>query len=819
MVRNSSAAAIRSLFHEGAFGALNVLGLALGFAAALLIGLYVRDEYSYDLFFPQHERIFKVDGELSFPGRPPITGSQVPSDVAQGLQLDFPQVEMTARVLRMPVTLKRGEREGSVQDAYWADPQFLRLFQMKQIAGDPARALNQPDEIVLTRKVAQRFFDRTDVVGETIELDGAHAMRVTAVVEDLPSNTHLTGDVFLPAVAKFSPISIEDAISWGPGRMKRFQIYTYARLRPGSDVSRINGAMPAFVKRHYSTTVFGVPLSEHYRLSLSPMAGAHLQPRQVDAMKPQADPQTLHALGGIAILILFIAGSNFVSLMTARSLRRAGEIAVRKTVGATRSQIAAQFMAECLVYVGVAMGIALLAASVVLPAFNAFLRRDIRLDLLHWTGAAAVIATLIVGLAASAYPALILSGFQPGTVLRGTAILAPGAGRLRRALVVVQFSILVTMTIVTLTVHGQTQYAIEERLRLPGNLIYMEFGSCSAAYRDAVRAVPGVRAASCTSSSSVAQSHWGANFLTPHGTSVGTESGQIDDAFFEVLGIKPVAGRLLSRERGEDDVLRDGDNIDKNPSVVLNESAVRALGFTSPQEAVGAQLRWSRPRMGPGGANVQTDPISSQIVGVVRDFSLGSVRDTIEATAYYLDAPISRFALVLQLTGDRLPETIQAVEDIWKRQGLPGLFAGQFLNQYLNALYSDIVRQARIFTAFCAVAVILAALGLLGMAAFTARRATREIGLRKVMGATRLDILGFLGWQFSRPILWANLVAWPLGYFFMQRWLEGFAYHVDLTIATFLMAGALAFGVAAITVAGHAFAIARTRPVEALRYE
>jgi len=296
------------------------------------------------------------------------------------------------------------------------------------------------------------------------------------------------------------------------------------------------------------------------------------------------------------------------------------------------------------------------------------------------------------------------------------------------------------------------------------------------------------------------------------------------------MGVAPVAGRLLDEQYGEDAVLvrspappgvpatpSDTGPPTPNPSVVINESAARALGYANPQDAVGQYRRWSRRDLGPRGV-VVFDPQASKIVGVVPDFSLGSVRDRIEPMGYYVD-PRNAFTLYIKLDGATIPETMRSIEAAFKKASDGRPFGGRFLSQVLNDLYADIQRQRTLFSAFSIVAVTVASLGLLGLAVFTAERRTREIGVRKAMGASRMDILRFIGWQFARPVLIANLVAWPVAWFFMRRWLEGFAYHIDLGPLVFVLASALAVIIALVTVTGHAILVSRARPVEALRYE
>jgi putative ABC transport system permease protein len=403
---------------------------------------------------------------------------------------------------------------------------------------------------------------------------------------------------------------------------------------------------------------------------------------------------------------------------------------------------------------------------------------------------------------------------------------------MRQALVVFQFGTLIALIVATLTIHRQTQYAIEDRLRLPTDQIFLSSMGCPVAYRDAVANLHGVQAASCVSAAALSWGRFGTIFAAPSGANISFKTAPLDRSFLELFAVKPLAGRLFSEDRGEDNLLQDEPTSQSNPSVVINEAGARALGYASPQAAVNQYARWAR--IGSDGINVMLrESASSQIIGVIPDFSVGSVRDVIEPTAYYID-PSMLDSIVVKFDGAVIPETMRAVKALWAQLSLttqgpatqgpttqraPAPFDGVFLNQYVNDLYADIQRESAIFSAFSAVAVAIGSLGLLGLAVFTAERRTREIGLRKVMGASRWDILRFLGWQFARPVLWANLIAWPLAYGFMRHWLEGFAYHVNLSPLVFVGASALALAIALLTVSGHAVLVARARPTEALRYE
>jgi putative ABC transport system permease protein len=284
-----------------------------------------------------------------------------------------------------------------------------------------------------------------------------------------------------------------------------------------------------------------------------------------------------------------------------------------------------------------------------------------------------------------------------------------------------------------------------------------------------------------------------------------------------MFAITPIAGRLFDEQHGEDTLLATDAAASANPSLILNESAARVLGYAKPADAVGSTRYWQRGELQDGQWHM-LEAHGSQVVGVVSDFTVGSIRNTIEPTAYYVDPGMS-FTLILKLDGNSMPETMPALEAAWKKATAGSPFGGQFMSQIVSDRYADIQRQTKLFSAFSAVAIIVASLGLLGLAVFTADRRTREIGLRKVMGASRSDILRFIGWQFARPVLLANLLAWPCAWFFMRRWLEGFAYHVNLAPLVFVVASALALLIALATVSSHAWQVARAKPVQALRYE
>jgi putative ABC transport system permease protein len=799
---NYLSAAIRNLFRNRAYAAINILGLALGFAATLLIALFVRDELSYDRAYPQSERTFRMSRDINGATRTSL--AVVDGRFARALELDFPEVESATRLRRGVETLKSRDVE-IVSPVARADSNFFGMFPPIVVAGDADAALARPDMLIVTRRFARQLFGREDVVGESVELNRVQTLHIGAVIENLPSNTHFNFD----AVASTQGDELTQADN----------VHTYVRLHPGANVQKLNALMQRFAQQHVTGMIGPEPAWKLVELKLVALPDIHFLPPTFGEMKAPSDRRTVDALIVIGLLILLVAASNFVSMMTARSARRAIEVGVRKAVGATRRQIIVQFLAECFFYTGLALGIAMIAVELALPGFNGFLQREIAFDYVRdpALGAAILLAWLTVSLAAGAYPALVLSMFRPVTVLKGVLSLPGGQGCLRNAFVVLQFATLVGLIVSTITIHRQTRFAIEDQLRVPGEQIYVMDGvPCGLRFHAIVLQVPGVREASCASSSALGMDRAGAVFYLQAGGTLNLNPARVSASFFDLFGIEPVAGRLFDDQHGEDNVLQDATS-PANPSLILNESAARALGYANPRDAVGKTRYWSRVKIQNGQYRVQ-EAQDSQIVGVVPDFVVGSVRKAIEPTAYFIE-PTMAFGLVLKLDGQTIPETMRALETQWKKASGGRPFGGRFMSQIINDRYADMQRQTTLFAAFSAVAIIVGSLGLLGLAVFTAARRTREIGVRKALGANRMDILRFIGWQFARPVLIANLLAWPVAWFFMRRWLDGFAYRVDLGPLAFILASGLALIIALVTVTGHAIMVSRARPVEALRYE
>jgi putative ABC transport system permease protein len=821
MFRNYLAASIRNLQRNGVYAALTVTGLAIGFASAIMIGLYLRHELTYDRLIPGQEQVFVVRQTFLPADKPIATGDFTAAPLADDLKLEFPQIQYVARStsLNFPPVIRRGDLSISEQAFAAVDPDFFKVMPMPVVAGDLATALSAPDGVVLTRSAARKFFGRDAPLGGALLIDG-HPVRVTAVIEDLPSNSHLNYEVFASAKAPWSMISILKYAGYSSNNN-----LTYVRLKPGASAAQINAALPAFVARRIapSLRLQNPDLKNDRRaLSLVALRDIHLHPADFGDPKPGADAKVLAGLGVIGVLIVVVAGINFVTLMTARASRRAVEVGVRKALGAQRRDLVVQFMGEALIYVTVALILAVALVELLLPVVSLALQRHLTFE--YWADpqllAAIIGVPLVTGLFAGIYPSLVLSSFRPASVLKGGPITAQGGGGVRQALVVAQFAMLIVLLLGTLTIYRQTAFALKDATHTNKDGVVMLFASpCTQAMRDVIGALPGVRGAACASPAAVGLG------VSDDFTSVGGRKAMlafapVDFGFFEVYGIRPLVGRLPQAARPGDDGSKTGDT---PPPILLNEAAVRELGFKSPQDAVGRLVTWHfNPHLSMANATAVASERSSEVIGVLPDFTFGSIRQKVAATFYFVGPKndmISSVALNIKLDPRDQAGTLQRVDKAWAKisNGLP--LQQYFANQFMLRLYIDNVIQGG-FIAVCAlIAVSIGCLGLFALSAYTAERRTKEIGIRKAMGANSGAILRLLLWQFAQPVLWATVLALPIGWLAMDWWLKGFAYHVDLAPWTFAAAAMAGMVIALGTVFFHALRVARARPVGALRYE
>lgn len=785
MFSNYLAAALRHLARSRYYAAIGIAGLAIGICALMLMLLVVRSEIRYNPFVHDPDRVYVAVSVAKPQQHPADYQAAVSHTLASALKVRFPQIASIARVTSQTVMLEH-ESVKARETLYWADPGFFDVISLPVVAGDLRGALEQPDGIVLPRSVARKYFGRDDPIGATLQLDRDQTMTVTAVIEDLPAGaTDLGTGIFASGVLARSALARFDRQTPDAASFV-IDTSTYLRLAPNASIEAIRAGMGQIAEAQFPRRPPGLD----YEIALLRVDEAHLFP----GLNPGGRTRVM-TLAGIGLLTLVIAAINFINLSTARASRRAREIAVRKTAGASRAALVVQFLGETLLYVLLAtcMGVAL--TELLLPWANSFLRTGATFDylsdpaLLGWLALGIVVLTLFAGV----YPAFVLAAFRPAAVLKGVIANVRGSQLARQALVTLQFALLIGMLVSAAIMYQQRSYALNDALRVATDQHVLVETRCTPEISSDARKLAGVRSAGCTSECLITGSCFD-NIRMVDGSLTAYGVASAEAGVLESLNIRPVAGRLPGA-------------ITESQAVVINEQAVHRFGFGSPQNAVGKLV-----------PDASTARPPREIVGVVPDFSMASVERAVGPMVY--SNQIQRSDLLdVQLTGQHVQEVLAALDKLQPRFNPNDVLKRYFLNDRIQDLYQSMLRMAQAFSMMAIIAVLLACLGLIGLSAAATDRRTKEIGIRKALGAGNREIVWLLVWQFTRPVLWAAAIAWPVSAYLMSRWLDGYAYHVELTLVPFVGATAIALGLAVLTVGVHSFSVARIKPVTALRYE
>ena len=809
MWKNYLVVALRTLNKHRFYSALNIAGLAIGLAVCLLIFLFVRDERSYDTFFSAADRIVRVNAVFQTQDTY-SEEARLAYPAADLLARDFPEVEEATRLVQIgqnQLLVYETERhyEPSV---FFADSNFFAVFDFPFVAGNPATALQQPGSVVLTESVARKYFGDTDPIGATIRYNDRADLTVTGLLRDLPSNTHFTLGVL---ISRTSVTSIFGANIYQPLAQWGWpSTYTYLRLPEGYDWELLQAKLPAFMDRNEAQDALS--------LQLQPLTDLHLHSQRELEMKANGSATQVYAFTALALLILLIACINFMNLSTARATLRTREVGMRKVVGARRGQLIGQFLSESVLTTAVALLLALGLVHVALPAFSDFVGKDLAVGYLQdpWLLLTLAGLMLVVGLGAGSYPAFYLSAAQALAVLRGQGGLGRSSGAVRKGLVVTQFAISIILVVVTGVVYLQMQYAFSMDAGYEREQVIVVTGLNRVPDMDAYQTLrseleqhAGIARVTAAQLMPTDRVFSGTAFRA-----LGVESeepfffrvNQVDYDYFETLDIDLVAGRSFSEDFGTDQApLPSEENPTTEGAIILNEAAVEKVGWASPEAALGQVLTLGR----------QQGTVRYTVVGVARDIHFASLHSAIEPMAYYLTAGLSQLA-VRARTND-LNSVLTHLDETWNAV-VPGFpITRTFLDDDFSALYAQEARTAQALTLFAGFALLVACLGLLGLAAFTAERRRKEIGVRKVMGASAQDVVVLLSWDFTKLVLLANLIAWPLAYLAARRWLDAFAYHIDLGLGLFVGAGFVAFLLAALTVGWQAFRAAQVNPATVIR--
>ena len=815
MFRNYLLVAVRNLFRHKVYSWINILGLAIGMACCVLILLYIEDELSYDRYHQNADRIYRVLRETRQVGGGRSVGTGTSGALAANLRSDFSEVQEAVRIWNNwgGVWLKYGDK--TFRQAFClADANILDVFTFPLVKGDPAAVFRDPYSVLLTQEMVQKFFGDEDPIGKVMTVEGRYfggEYTITGILRDMPRNsspswkTGLQFDFLTTTAVTGRGIVRGPWEGWNRGT-SGFPVKTYLQLPEGGVPETLEEKLPDFMGRH-----LGAEVQAKTTYRLQPLTRIHLY-THVDYGRPGIGGITfVYLLGVIAFFILVIASVNFMNLATARYTTRAREVSLRKVVGAHWRQLVQQFLGESIFLSCLALLLAVGVVELVLPAFNAFtgkglsLIADIRIPVLLGL----VGFTIFVGLLAGSYPAFFLSSLQPVTALKGPLKTGSRGFWFRRGLVVFQFSISILLMIGTIVVHRQLGYIRhkdlgfhrEHMLLMP---IFHQDRASQTAYegplskdynrvKQAFSQHPNVLKASASATYGTAGG-WQVGMVRPEGHD-GTEFRMsvlgIDEDFLDAYGIALVSGRTFSGEIASD----------LTEAFLLNETAVKRFGWTDP---IGKQLR---------GKNRE-----GRVIGVVRDFHHQSLRQEIGPIALCIWRPKMGY-LSLQIRGEGIPETMAFLEKTWKRVLPNRPFAGGFLEANLNGRYGAEIRFGHLASIFSVLAIFISCLGLFGLVSFNVAQRTREIGVRKVLGASISGIVLMLTRESVRWVLAANVIAWPVAYYAMSTWLQGFVYRVSLDVWLFLLGGVLALAIALGTVGYQAVRAATANPVDALRYE
>ncbi len=823
--------AFKNLFRHRQYSYINIGGLAFGLAACWLILLFVRSELGYDRWIPQSEQIYRLHTTAHIPGRDALRSTRSSGQMFRALKSNFEEIEYSTRLF---YSNPRVFHDGNVfnQSVTLVDRDFFNVFDLPLLEGDRNAALNDFQSMIVSQSTARRYFGDVSPIGQKLGLccygpDNRQIdYKVTGVMADTRQDTHF----FLDAIALID----QDRYSNSQNLFESWTSMnnnTYVKFVEGKNAENISDRMAWFVDNIMPDMSAHMPdptikPSDILKLSLMPITDIHLNARDAASdtgdIRPLGNKTLVISFLFIAILVLGIATINFLNLTTAKFATRAREVSMRKVLGASQREVAVQFLGETVITSLLALLVSVFLVMLLLPWFNQVLSTDLQLNLFNSASnlLTLLVITLLTGLIAGSYPSLYVSRLKPASVFNA-ARSSDGSkrGAVKNILVVFQFSISIALITATAVTWTQTDFVLSADLGYEHDNRIVLTGLSRPGAREhrqsllaKLRELPAVIQLAQSSEVPTSSKENNTEFtVMGHEQEVGKQILNYisaDTDYFDIYGIEPLVGRVFSQEFPADILAVESTEGRSDGSMVLNEGAARRLNFANPEDAIGQVVTTGTF----GGVTTFT------VIGIVPDVNNRSARfESIPSVYWMRERSLDRLTILHD--GSDTQALVNAVEEAW-RELIPNLpFNYSILDEMIRQLYLDEERQVLTFSAFSLLAIIISGLGLYAMASFTIVRRTREIGLRKVMGAKVIEIVRLLLWQFSKPVVIANLVAWPLAWYFLSDWLDGFVYRIDLNATYFILAGMAALVIAWATVAYHAWRVAQSNPIHALRHE
>ena len=798
MLKNYLKVALRNLRKHKGYTVINVLGLSIGMTCCVLISLYVADELSFDRFHANADQIYRLRVERYSSGGESELTSTASAPMAPAILQDHPQVEQAVRISQRTYLVEQADRRFYEEDFFWVDSSFFDVFSFDLVQGDPETALTAPFSVVLTESMVTKYFGQEDPMGQILTIE-ERDLRVTGVVEDAPEQSHFDFD-FLGSFTTLEAFRESSSSEWNWWNLS---FHTYLLLAEGTSVEALQEQLRELPSRYIGNQESGSGYRQF--LYLQPLSEIHLYSHYRYELKPNSYAAYVYVFSAIALFILVLACINFMNLATARSAQRAQEVGMRKVLGARKGQMVKQFLGESVFLSLLALMLALVLIQVALPMFNQLAAKDLSF---HYVRQASLVLGLVgfavmVGLVAGSYPALVLSSFRPIDVFKGQFRSGASGALLRQGLVVFQFAVSVGLIVGALIVFQQLNFMQNKNLGFEKEQVLVlnvrnneTVIEGYRAFKAELKNLPAV--VQTTFSSSIPGRN---QFMSVISRNQGmNEEGQtmnilaVDYDFAETYGLEMATGRTFSEEFPSD-----------TSAFLINEAALKALGWQKPDEALNQELtrQFSDTR---------------EIVGVVKDFHFQSLQHAIDPIVFQIRQSWFNYVSVRISTED-VPQTVAAIQGVWETFSPGRPLEYFFLDDDYDRQYRSEQRISKIVTTFTILALFIACLGLFGLAAFTAEQRTKEIGVRKVLGASVGGIVVLLSKDFVKLVALAFVLAAPVAYFVMGRWLEDFAYRIEISWPIFLMAGLAAFVVALVTVSYQSIRAAMTDPVESLRYE
>jgi putative ABC transport system permease protein len=810
MLHNYFKTALRNLWKNKGFSAINIVGLAIGLATCLLILIFVMDELSYDRFNAKADRIYRLDGEIKFGGNHFILAA-APAPAGPTVLREYPEVVKEMRFRNNGGRLiKKGNQNIKEESVVMADSTLFDVFSLPMIAGDPHTALKESRSVVLTEKMARKYFDGTNIVGRTLMINDSVPYKVTGVIKDIPAQSHFHFDIFLSLTESQEARRSDDA--WLSNNFN-----TYLVLREGTDVKKFEAKMNrGIITQHVAPLVHEavnismedfVKSGNMVQFLLTPLTSIHLHSNKTAELDGNGNIQYVYIFSAIAAFILLIACVNFMNLSTARSANRAKEVGIRKVLGSLRGNLIRQFIMESVLISFIAMVLAVGLAYALLPVFNQLSSKQMEIGLFvrPWLIPLMLGLVLVVGFLAGSYPAFFLSAFRPILVLKGGMAAGFKNSWLRNSLVVFQFFISICLIVGTAVIYRQLAYIRSRELgfsREQVMVIYNPYvmGDQARTFREKLLNLPGVQGVTLTGYLPTSDNrNDDAIFMSPDldiKKSVSMQTWPVDDQYIPVLGMKMAAGRNFSK-----DLLTD------STAVIVNEAAVRLMQGRKPLESKLYEID-----------DIKTKKVKEyRIIGVVKDFNFNSLRQNVTPVALFLQRDYGRMAL--RVSSTKIHQLAEQIETEWRRMAPSQPFAYSFMDEEFNNIYRTEQQMGGISLSFSMLAILIACLGLFGLTAYAAEQRIREIGIRKVLGASVTGIIRLLSRDFLRLVVVAMVLAFPLSWWGMHLWLQDFAYRITIGWEIFVLAGVISVGIALVTVSFQAVRAALANPVRSLRSE